>query len=484
MSTKPQLITYVDRLAGDLVGLDRLLRDEFAGAFDGVHLLPFYPPIDGSDAGFDPVDHTAVDARLGSWDDVGRIGAGRRVMADLIVNHVSCDSAPFRDWQVHGATSPYDGMFLTREQVFPDGATPDQLDRIYRPRPGPPFTAYEIAGDQREIWTTFTSEQIDLDVGHPAAWDYLMSVLDRFEASGVDLVRLDAIGYAIKRADTTCFMIPECFDFIDDVTRAARDRGMAVLVEIRAHHRFQVEVAMRVDRVYDFALPALVLYALHRCDARPLVDWLTMAPRNCVTVLDTHDGIGIADVAAEGEEAGLLRAEQISDLVAAIHDASGQTSVRAERTVGSGLGLYQINCALYDALGRDDDAHFVARLIQVLVPGIPQVYYGGLLASPNQTDLLRQTDVGRDINRPYYNPANRATALSQPVVQATLGLLRWRSANDEVFTGRFSCVVVGEHGLHFTWVTDDRRLEAGIDLGDRTFVVSLDGASITDMEGF
>lgn len=66
-----QLIAYADRLAGDLPGLARLLRSPaFDGAFGGVHVLPFFTPFDGADAGFDPVDHTQVDPRLGTWDDV------------------------------------------------------------------------------------------------------------------------------------------------------------------------------------------------------------------------------------------------------------------------------------------------------------------------------------------------------------------------------------------------------------------------------
>jgi len=35
-------------------------------------------------------------------------------------------------------------------------------------------------------------------------------------------------------------------------------------------------------------------------------------------------------------------------------------------------------------------------------PGIPQVYYVGLLAGANDMDLLAKTGVGRDINRHYY----------------------------------------------------------------------------------
>lgn len=266
VSNQPQLITYVDRLATDLRGLDRVLRDELAGVFGGVHLLPFFTPIDGADAGFDPVDHTEVDPRLGTWADVGRIGNDFVVMADLIVNHISSASEQFRDWQARGAESPYDGMFLVLESVFPDGADDPGIDKLYRPRSGRPFTPYDIAGQQRLVWTTFTSDQIDIDVDHPAGRAHLLAVLDRFAEAGVDLVRLDAVGYAVKRPGTTSFMIPETFDFIEQITEESRNRGMGVLVEIHAHHRHQIEIADRVDAVYDFAVPTLVLHALHTGD--------------------------------------------------------------------------------------------------------------------------------------------------------------------------------------------------------------------------
>jgi len=76
-----QLITYIDRLAGDVKQLKELLDREWSGLFGGVHLLPFFTPIDGADAGFDPADHTEVDHRLGDWEDVrvlGRTSGARR----------------------------------------------------------------------------------------------------------------------------------------------------------------------------------------------------------------------------------------------------------------------------------------------------------------------------------------------------------------------------------------------------------------------
>ena len=93
MRNAVQLICYADRLGGTLRGLRQLLSGPFAGLFGGVHLLPFFHPIDGADAGFDPIDHTQVDDALGTWDDVRLLAQDVDVMADVIVNHISSQLA-------------------------------------------------------------------------------------------------------------------------------------------------------------------------------------------------------------------------------------------------------------------------------------------------------------------------------------------------------------------------------------------------------
>ena len=104
MQNKVQLITYVDRLSGGgLVELDALLAGPLRNLFGGVHLLPFFDPIDGADAGFDPIDHTRVDPRLGGWSDVEALASRIDVIADLIVNHISRDSPQFRDFHEKGS---------------------------------------------------------------------------------------------------------------------------------------------------------------------------------------------------------------------------------------------------------------------------------------------------------------------------------------------------------------------------------------------
>jgi len=114
MRNQPQLIAYVDRFSGGgLRELQSLLQGSFKGVFGGVHLLPFFYPIDGADAGFDPIDHTNVDPRMGTWEDVRALGEHVEIMADLIVNHMSSLSPQFLDYDKRGDASPYAGMFLT-----------------------------------------------------------------------------------------------------------------------------------------------------------------------------------------------------------------------------------------------------------------------------------------------------------------------------------------------------------------------------------
>lgn len=473
MKNQVQLITYANRLGGaGFDALERLLLGPLQGLFAGVHVLPFFHPIDGADAGFDPIDHTMVDPRLGSWSDVQALSRHLDIMADLIVNHISTASARFQDFAAKGAASPYAGLFLTLGSVFPNGASEADLLQIYRPRPGLPFTPVTLKnGEKRILWTTFTSQQVDIDVRHPQGVAYLHSILDTFQAHGISMIRLDAVGYAIKQPGTRCFMLPETFDFIEELTRYAKSVGIEVLVEIHSYYRQQIEIARRVDRVYDFALPPLILHACFNRTARYLQKWLAISPRNAITVLDTHDGIGVIDIGADSADpvagAGFIPPEDLDALVETIHRKSGEQSRQATGAAASNLDLYQVNCTYYDALGRNDRDYLLARAIQFFAPGIPQVYYVGLLAGTNDMQLLAETQVGRDINRPYYTPAKIAAALQRPVVQDLLALIRFRNRHP-AFNGSFTLLDTDEHTLGLRWEqgADWAQLQINFSAGD------------------
>ncbi len=461
-----ELIAYADRLGGDLPGLQQVLKVQFQDIFNGVHILPFFRPFDGADTGFDPQDHTEVDARLGSWEDVASISADHDVMVDVIVNHVSSESVQFQDWLAHGEDSAYQGMFLTYEGAFPVGATEEDLMLLYRPRPGLPFTPYTLNdGTKRLMWTTFTGDQVDLDVREQVTRDYLLRVIDCLATADVNRVRLDAVGYAVKTPGLTSFMTPETFDFIDEVSAWCHERDLTVLVEVHSYYKRQVEIAEQVDHVYDFALPPLILHALHAHDADPLIAWLDVRPRNSITVLDTHDGIGVIDVGADATDRsreGLLTPGQIDELVNSIHDASGGTSKDATGAAASNVDLYQINCTFYDAVGADDDRYLLARALQFWTPGVPQVYYVGLLAGRNDSELLEETGVGRDVNRHRYTVDEIDEAVQQPVVEALFALIRLRG-DHEAFDGEFS-IDGGADRLTMTWTNGEELAELRADL--------------------
>ena len=456
MKNQVQLITYVDRLGGgDLKALQALLAGPLQGLFGGVHLLPFFHPIDGSDAGFDPIDHTQVDARLGGWDDIRALTQQVDVMGDVIVNHVSTASPQFRDYLARGEASAHAGLFLTYGTVFPQGASEADLLALYRPRPGLPFTMVTLAdGQRRLLWTTFTAQQADIDVLHPQGRAYLDGILQTFAANGIRMVRLDAVGYAIKKAGGSSFMMPETYAFIADFAARARALGIEVLVEVHAYHRRQIEIARQVDWVYDFALPPLVLHALFFGTAEPLKRWIGMRPTNALTVLDTHDGIGIIDIGADPADRaahpGLVPPQELDALVERIHANSGGASRRATGAAASNLDLYQVNCTFHDALGGDDRAYLAARAIQFFLPGVPQVYYVGLLAGGNDLDLLARSGVGRDINRHHYSREEIERELQRPVVQRLLSLIRLRNTHP-AFGGLFTLMDSESGTLQLAW---------------------------------
>jgi sucrose phosphorylase len=242
------ILVYAERVGGNLGEIEKLLAGPLAD-FDGVHVLPFFHPYDGDDAGFDPIDHKIVDPRLGHWSDFKRISQTHELTADLIVNHASALSPEFIDWQAKGEASEFDGMFLTFDVVFPNGASEDEITSFYRPRPGMPFTAYEVNGRRRLVWTTFMPSQVDIDINHPAGQKYLVDVLEALKSGGVKVVRLDAVGYAVKTPGTDSFMTDETLAFVGEITKLIRSYDMRVLVEVHAHYTQQLEISPLVDLI-------------------------------------------------------------------------------------------------------------------------------------------------------------------------------------------------------------------------------------------
>lgn len=473
MKNQVQLITYVDRLSGSgFKEFKGLMDSSLKNVFGGVHFLPFFEKFDGEDAGFDPIDHTAVDKRLGDWSYLTDLSNDFDIMGDIIVNHMSSESLQFQDYLEKGDHSKYAKLFLHMSDVFKEGVTEEELLDVYRPRPGLPFTWVDFpSGDSRLLWTTFTEKQIDINVHHEEGVKYLESILNKFSTAGINIIRLDAAGYAVKKEGDTCFMMPETFDFIEEFTAKAHALGMIVLVEIHAYFKQQIEIAKKVDLVYDFAMPPLVLHALYAGNCAGLKTWLEQSPRNCITVLDTHDGIGIIDVARHGDDKpGILANDEVEFVVQEIHKRSNGESRMATGEAASNLDLYQVNCSFYSALGEDDQNYLLSRLIQFVCPGIPQVYYMGLLAGKNDMQLLADSGVGRDINRHYYSRQEVEQNLERPVVKDLVRLIQFRNSHP-AFNGQFTVLDSDDHVFSVLWENGSDHLSANINLKTRKFEI-------------
>src|SRR5690606_38061454 len=126
-----------------------------------------------------------------------------------------------------------------------------------------------------------------------------------------------------------------------------------------------------------------------------------------------------------------------------------------------------VNCTFYDALGADDSKYLLSRAIQFFLPGIPQVYYVGLLAGRNDLELLGRTNVGRDINRHYYERDEIDRASARPVVQRLFDLIRLRNTH-RAFSGRFEVRASADSVLDLRWQNGRDFARLRIDLEDLT----------------
>ena len=460
---RPQLLTYPDSLGGDLHGLGALLDGPLTGLFRGVHILPPFPS--SGDRGFAPITYHEIERRFGTWADIGRISEHHDVLLDLMINHLSRQSPEFQDFQRHGRRSRSADLFITLDKVWPDGIPADgDVARIFLRKPGSPFSAVTIedTGGQERVWTSFGtadwSEQIDLDVTSKATGSLITGWLRDFASHGVRMVRLDAVGYVIKKPGTSCFMVePEIYTFLEWVTNLAASFGLVVLPEVHDIYATHERLTSHGFWTYDFVLPALLLHTFASGDPRRLTAHLAGSPDRQFTTLDSHDGIPVWP-----DLEGILSPSEMRALADRIQRQGGNVNrILSDRDEGA-VDVHQLNCTYYSALDGDDERYLAARAIQLFAKGVPQVYYVGLLAGENDHAAVEQTGEGRAINRQNYPSEAVMTALGRPVVQRLVDLVRLRNSHP-AFDGEACIDADEEHALRIRWRNGDDVLVLEVD---------------------
>jgi sucrose 6(F)-phosphate phosphorylase len=456
VKNKVQLITYPDSMGGDLKTLRHVLKKHFSNTFQGgIHILPPFPS--SGDRGFAPLTYLEIDPAFGTWEDIRQLGEEYDILVDLMVNHISGQSEWFRDFLAHGRNSVYADLFITPDKLWAEGSPKQEdLDKMFLRRKLP-YSTFKIAdtGKSEIVWTTFgkqdPSEQIDLDINSGLTRSLLKKFMENFSRQNVSIVRLDAVGYVVKKPGTSCFYVePEIDEFMKWIADLADSLGIELLPEVHSHFAIQYLLAEKGYWIYDFILPFFILEALLFKTGSRLCEYLTRRPSRQFTMLDCHDGVPVKPDLDE-----LVSTSDAKKVVNLCLERGANLSLifSDKHKSPDGFDVHQIRCSYYSALGCNDDAYLTARAIQFFTPGIPQVYYVGLLAGENDTENVKKTAEGREINRHNYTMEEIDRAVEKPVVKRLLRLIRFRNEYP-AFNGSFSVRQIDEYHTELSWNKD------------------------------
>jgi sucrose phosphorylase len=412
------LIAYGD-MVSDPSGIRaplRILSDFLAergrGLFSYVHALPFFPY--SSDDGFSVIDYRAVDPRLGSWEDIERLGAEFRLVFDLVLNHGSARSDWFRAFL---AGDPrYASWYLTRPAEYDASA-------VFRPRTHPLLTNFRRSdGVAVRVWTTFSADQVDFDFGNPEVLVEFVSIMLDYARRGCRLLRLDAIAYLWKEDGTPCIHHPKTHAVVKLLRAVAEylDLDLRILTETNVAHRENVSYYGEGDEahlVYNFALPPLLLHAAVSGDAGPLRRWAASLPRPgegpvFLNFTASHDGIGV------GPAAALVPEAEFSRTIVEVQNRGGRVSFKA---TPSGPVPYELNCVYLDAVAPPDAddrtrarAFLATQAAALSLAGVPAVYFHSWVGSRNWTVGAEKLGYNRAINRERPELVSLESDLSDP----------------------------------------------------------------------
>lgn len=430
------LITYGHSIHGPdrppLEVLRRFLRERVGETFTTLHILPFFPY--SSDDGFSVIHFRQVNPELGDWSHIEALATDYRLMADLVLNHVSRQSGWFRDFEA--GVAPGRDYFVTADPA-------QDLAQVVRPRTHPLLTPVATRDGKRHVWTTFSADQVDLNFANPDVLFEMLDLLLFYILRGARVIRLDAIAYLWKKPGTPCIHLPETHEVVKlfraFVNTVAPD--VTLLTETNVPHAENVSYFGHGDEahmVYQFSLPPLLLHALHRGRADALTSWaesLQPPPAGCAFLNFTasHDGIGVRPLQ------GLAPDSEIAALARAVLDRGGHVSMK--RNADGSESPYEFNITWFDAVGGVDldqqvARHLLTQTVMLGLQGVPAMYLHSLTATRNDAAAVTLTGRARSINRHSWYEQELQSALSQPghatarVFPELLRRLRIRGAQD------------------------------------------------------
>jgi sucrose phosphorylase len=223
-------------------------------AVSGVHILPHFPFT--SDDGYSVTDYFKVNPDLGGWEDVARLGESFELMFDAVFNHMSAQGEWFQKFL---ADDPAHRDYFVTVEGRPD------LSHVVRPRALPLLTEFPSATGPRQLWTTFSEDQVDLNFQNPEVLLATLRALLFYVEQGARFIRLDAIAYLWKEIGTACIHLPQTHAIIQFWRAVLEEIAPQVMLitETNVPHRDNISYfgdgTNEAQLVYNFALLPLVL---------------------------------------------------------------------------------------------------------------------------------------------------------------------------------------------------------------------------------
>ena len=401
-SSSVVLITYPDSIyrkdESTLKTLTEFVKNRLGGLSSVIHVLPFLPST--SDGGFAVSNHEKIDDTFGNWNDLKDLSSKHKIMADLVLNHVS-------------SSHPWVHQFIKSEDPGPSYiVSPSETnvwENVIRPRNTSLFTNINTKQGFKSVWTTFGPDQIDVDWRNPHIFLEFLKLLVRYITNGADWIRLDAIAFIWKEPYTTCLHLDPVHSIVKLLNKCLKIiKPSAVLItETNVPEKENLSYLIEgneANLAYNFTLPPLLLEAIYTGKTDLLKSWLATwkeLPRHTslLNFTSSHDGIGLRALE------GIMDDQRIHNLLVESEKRGGLVSHR--RLSNGDDQPYELNISWWSAMSNEgsDNTLFqferflLSQLFTLSIKGVPAFYLPSVLASPNDIDSFRKTGQRRDLNR-------------------------------------------------------------------------------------
>ncbi len=427
------LITYADGVykkgEATLVTLRELLSIYFGSLSKVVHILPFLKST--SDGGFAVSSHKSLEEKFGNWEDLKNISDKHYLMADLVLNHVS-------------SSHPWVQQFIKcQEPGLSNVFSPSQdLDwkSVIRPRSSSLFSQINTDDGQKQVWTTFGPDQIDLNWLNPKMTIEFLNLIIIYLSNGIKWLRLDAVGFIWKEPSTTCLHLPKAHSIVKILRILLNDllKDGVLITETNVPQKENLSYLIpedEADMAYNFPLPPLLLEAIITSRADILNSWICDWPElpKTTTLFNftaSHDGVGLRALE------GLMNEQRIKDLLINCEKRGGLVS---HRRLSNGEDKpYELNISWWSAMedpGRDSnrfqyERFLLTQLLVMALKGVPAFYLPALLASENDLKSFSMTGQRRDLNREKFKLEKLSAVFKNPESNANKNLKYLRNAMD------------------------------------------------------